>query len=509
MKKLLPLLALLLLLSGCAAEEPDDMSAPGWEEYQQQEKPQEEPELVLPSEFALAYHKDHTLDPLTCGEGIQQDVASLLYEPLFRLDETFHPIGVLCEDAQWDESGLVCTLMLRSDVSFSDGSELTARDVFETLSRAMTSQRYAYRLRGIASLNYSNRSHTVTITLLEKNSALLSLLDIAIVKAGTDTQLVPIGTGPYLFTEDEDGVRLTANPAWWQQKPLPVDSITLIHAKDEATAVHLFTTDRISLLTLDPTDGHSAVSGKTALSERATTLLHFIGFNTTSGVFSDRAVRKAVSAAIDRNVLVDAFLSDHAVAAYFPISPLSDLYPTELETVYKRTDITSALTQAGCNTGEMRELILLVNEEDSFRLDNAGYIAEQLSLLDLQITVRALPWTEYLVALQQGDFDLYYAQVRLCADWDLSDLVGTNGTMNYGRFTDLWLDTLIATLQESSDRAAAANNLYAYFAQQTPIAPICFQNYTVLTHPDVIEGMAVTPGDTFGSFDNWTIHLAQ
>lgn len=508
MKKLLALL-LCLVLTGCGAEELNEVTDPGWEEYQQQEVTPDEVVNIYPGEFSLAYHKDHTLDPVTCGEGIQQDVASLLYEPLFRLDEQFEPDAVLCESAEWDESGLNCTLHIRPGVLFSDGSELTAGDVAATLRRAQGSQRYAYRLRKVAAVSHSNRSMTVTITLTEKNSAFLALLDIPVVKSGTEGEMVPTGTGPYLYAADGDGARLIANPDWWQQKTLPVDTIALIHAKDEDTAIHLFSSDRVELLTLDPTDGHSTVSGSTDEVERATTQLHFIGFNTTSGVFAARAARTAFSAGIQRDMLVDAFLSDHAMAAYFPISPLSELYPDSLNGAYDYEKTLAAIAAAGYDTGESRELILLVNEEDSFRLDNAGYIAETLSLLDWKITVRALPWTEYLIALEQGNFDLYYGQVRLCADWDAADLIGTGGAMNYGGFSDLWMDSLLRSFREAGDRESAGYQLYVYFRQTAPIAPICFQNYIVLTHPEVIEGMVSAPGNTFYSFEEWTIHLAQ
>lgn len=507
MKKLLALLLLCLALTGCGAEDLNEVTDPGWEEFQQQEEPADEIKKVYPSEFSLAYHKDHTLDPITCGEGIQQDVASLLYEPLFRLNERFEPENVLCESAEWDETGLICTLHIRPGILFSDGSELTASDVAATLRRAMTSQRYAYRLRKVAAISYSNRNMTVTITLTEKNSAFLALLDIPVIKKDTERAMIPIGTGPYLYADGDDGARLAANANWWQQKALPVDTIALVHAKDEDTAIHLFASDRVELLTLDPTDGHSTISGSTDEMERATTQLHFIGFNTLNGVFADNAARAAFSAGIQRDMLVDAFLSDHALAASFPISPLSELYPNDLDVVYDYEKTRAAIAAAGYDTGETREITLLVNAEDSFRVDNAGYIAETLSLLDWRITVRALPWTEYLVALEQGDFDLYYGQVRLCADWDAADLIGTGGSMNYGRFSDPWMDMLLKKFREADDRADAARQLYVYFKQYTPIAPVCFQNYIVLTHPEIIEGMTTAPGNTFYSFEEWTIHL--
>ena len=123
--------------------------------------------------------------------------------------------------------------------------------------------------------------------------------------------------------------------------------------------------------------------------------------------------------------------------------------------------------------------------------------------------MRVLPWTEYLIALEQGDFDLYYGQVRLCADWDITDLVGTEGTMNYGRFTDLEMDLLLTEFMQSDDRAAAAQALYTYFARTAPIAPICFRTYTVVTHREVVENLVTAPDHTFSSLEQWTIHLAQ
>ena len=508
--KLILALLVCLVLGGCSVEDPSDIEDSGWEEYQQQEeKPAEEEKKSYPEEFALAYHKDHTLDPITCGEGVQQDVASLLYEPLFRLDEKLEPVGVLCEGAQWDESGLICTLYIRQGVLFSDGSELTASDVAATLKRALESRRYAYRLRNIADVAYSNRNKTVTITLLEKNTAFLSLLNLSIVKKGTENQMVPVGTGPYLYVTDSDGTYLIANSNWWQQKALPVDTISLVHAKDENTAVHLFSSNRVELLTLDPTNGNSAVSGGVDITERPTTLMHYIGFNTMSGVFADSAARTAFSAGIPRDVLVTAFLSNHAAAAYFPISPLSDLYPSELDGTYDQEKTLAAIASAGYATGEITELILLVNEEDSFRIDNANYIAQKLSVHDWQITVRVLPWTEYLLALEQGDFDLYYGQVRLSTDWDVRDLIATEGAMNYGRFTDMEMDQLLDEFVRAEDRERAAEYLYDYFHTTTPIAPICFRNYTILTHPQVIENMVSMPDDTFYLFDEWTIHLSE
>ena len=131
MRRILALALLLALLAGCAqAPLPEDQE-PDWTPpppEEPEEIPEEEEKPDWPEVFALAYHRGQTLDPILCGDGVQEDVASLLYEPLFRLDGQFNPVPVLCESYAWDETGLVCTLTLRQDAAFQDGTPLTAAD---------------------------------------------------------------------------------------------------------------------------------------------------------------------------------------------------------------------------------------------------------------------------------------------------------------------------------------------------------------------------------------------
>ena len=516
MRRLLALaLAALLALTGCAAGE-EEPPADSWEQYQQQGLPEEETPSVqedagpeYPAAFSLPYHRGHTLDPITCGEGMQEDVASLLFEPLFQLDEHFQPVPVLCESYEWDEKGLVCTLTLRQDVTFHDGTALTAEDVAATLRRAMASERYGYRLRGMAGVA-ADRSGRVRITLSAPNQGLPALLDIPIVKRGTEDLAVPTGTGPYRLAED--GGSLVPHESWWQGKALPLASIPLVHAKDRDTARYLFSSRRVQLLTVDPTDDLAAVTGQSQSTARPTSILQFIGFNTGEGsVFASPSARAAFSRGIPRETLVSAQLAGLALAAEFPVSPLSSLYPADLALGYDKDVTLAALRAAGQGTGQQRELTLLVNGEDRFRLTSAQFIAENLSLLDWKIVVQALPWEEYLAALEAGAFDLYYGEVRLTADWDLTDLLGTGGGLNYGGYTDpttdLLLQSFLAAPQEN--RSAAARQLMVHLQEVCPIAPICFKNNSVLTHPGVAEGICPTASSTFFRLEGWTVHLSQ
>ena len=115
--------AVTLLLSGCWTEAPVE-SANGL--LGDQEPADQQEEVILPAAFTLPYDPDQTLDPVTCADGMQQVAGSLIYEGLFRLDRQLEPQPWLCQSYTYDAASLTYTFTLRSGVTFSDGSPLTA-----------------------------------------------------------------------------------------------------------------------------------------------------------------------------------------------------------------------------------------------------------------------------------------------------------------------------------------------------------------------------------------------
>ncbi len=506
-RALAALLLPVLLLTGCW-EEPDPAAADDFlpAETQEPEQP-EEVRTALPASFTLPYASQQTLDPITCPDGMQQVVGSLLYEGLFRLDETLEPEKALCGDYRYDPATLTYTFTLRSGVVFSDGSPLTGADVAATLRRAMTADRYRARLYQVSAV--SGGGNTVTVTLSTPNTALPALLDIPIVKAGTESQTAPLGTGPYRFTSDESGVSLTANPHWWGSGQ-PVDRIPLSDAGDRDTMLYQFTSHDIQLITADLTGANSiTATGNISFQDADTTVLQYVGFNVSRPPFDQPALRRALDLGIDRSAVVSAFLSGHGAAAQFPVSPVSPLYPADLETTYSYDAFASAMAQAGYGAGASRTVTLLVNEESTFKVSVANYLASSLSAFGLRVEVQVLPWADYLAALAAGNFDLYYGEVKLTADWNLIRLLGTSGSLNYGGWSDPQTDLLLAQYAASSDRPAAMKALCAYLRQQAPILPVCFKSTSVLVQTGVAEGLTPTMTEPFYDLSSCVIHLRE
>ena len=511
MKRLLSLtlaLALCFALAGCwetDAGEPQDF----WEM---------EPETTAPTAersakadvLTLPYLNSQTLDPVACSDGVQQVVGSLLYESLFTLDEHFEPQPLLC--ASHSVNGSTYTFTLRDDVAFSDGAALTANDVLTTYRRAQVSERYAARFENIASMRV-NRGALV-ITLKRADSALPALLDIPIVKGGTEKDPVPLGTGPYLFLTDTDGPCLVRNENWWRGDPVSPERIALAPAKDTDTAVYLFSAENAHLLTADLLGETPAASlGGVDMADAPTTTMLFLGFHTKRLILANASFRAALGTAFDRDAMVTTLLAGHASAAQFPISPASPLYPATLETPYAVGAYAEALDPPAAEGAEPAEhapveLTLLVNAENSFKVAIAEYLARQLTEAYVTVEPVVLPWTDYLAALENGDFDLWLGEVRLTADWDITSLVGTNGALNYGGYADAATDAALQTFLASESMATAAA-LCARLAAEAPILPLVFKTVTVLTPEGLIDGVSPTMTQPLRELPQWTIRLPQ
>ncbi|MCI9120832.1 MAG: ABC transporter substrate-binding protein [Oscillibacter sp.] len=498
LRKLAVLCLALLLLSGCWQEEPEtpELLPPVQEE-------EEEPPVLLPERFALPYSPGQSLNPSTCADGMQQVAASLLYEGLFRLDAAFTPQPQLCVSYTYDPESFRYVFTLRSGILFSDGSLLTGRDVRTSLDLARTSPRYQSRLSEIVSI--SAKDDTVTVVLSGPNSGFPSLLDVPILKSGTQDAAAPVGTGPYFFSEEETGAYLIANQSWWKNEEQPVDRISLVDASDHDAMLYRFSSHEVQLIAADLT-GISPVSttGSVACLDAAATLLQYIGCNTARAPLDNPALRRALSAGINRSYVAVAFLSGHGTASHFPVSPASPLYPKELE------EKMPAFSEALVNTGELqRPLTLLVNQENSFKLAIANYLAETWTAGGLSVEVQALPWEEYTAALAAGNFDLYYGEARLTADWNLSSLLAPAGTLNYGHWSHPETSRLLTAYASAEDRTAAMKALCAHLQDQVPILPVCFKSVSVLTQANVVEGLQPTAAEPFYNLGQCVIHLKE
>lgn len=475
-------LAVLLLLTGCSPQSEPAVSSPEETppDVSVQPPPQEEGEAIP---FTLAFYPQESVHPALSKNRTNLLLSSLLYQPLYRLDGSFEPQPVLAAGAEASEDRLTWTVTLREAV-FSDGTPLTGRIVADALNTARgEGSRFAARLAGIAGV--SAGENFVTVTLSSPNGSLPALLDIPIALDGGSR---PLGTGPYVLREEEapflERVREEGAPA----QTIPLRAIA--HTDDLIAA---FDSGDVTLVEADLMGTNTpAFSGSYEVWDFPGQGMIYLGLNTREGrPCASEALRQGLARSVDRKSIADTVFAGHAVPSALPLHPNSPRWSEALNDAWSYRP--EALTG---------ELTLLVNSENSAKTAAAQYIADQLRAVGLSVEVRRLPWESYMAALESGDFDLYLAETNLTADFDLRAIVGTDGALNYGGWSNLITDQLLTELAAG---IGDPQTVYAHLMDQAALIPICFKNGSVLTQWGRVSGLNPVREDPFYQMERWTI----
>lgn len=477
------------------------------------------PEVTAPpgeeQVFALGYDPADTLHPITGSSGMNLELAPLVYEGLFELDNEFQVRPVLAKSAEADESGLVWTVTVREDAVFSDGTPLTAAHVVSSLKLAKKSGFYSARLSEVASVKEKNGA--VVITLTAPNGNLPALLDIPIVMevamAGPE-DVPPLGTGRYRYMTVEDGLCLMANSnrAGWENLPwltIPLRAVESVEGK-----VNAFDSGEISAVSADFTAPYTlGYSCSYEVCDYPTTNLIYVGFQTGKGPCQSAEVRKACSIAFDREGIVSSLLTGKGDAACLPVHPNHESYDADpgrltadpegarellLSAGYKLKD--DGLLYQGKTP---LALTVAVNRDSGVKVALAENLAESLTALGITVTVKTLIWTDYLKALETGDFDLYIGEIRMTGDFDTTRLL--TGTLNYGKWVSEEAPALLAEWKaaQGENRTAAVSCLWELLEAEMPIAPLCFKRDSLLVRWGTVSGLSPTRGDLFHDMEGW------
>ena len=506
--------------------------------------------------FSLGYYKGEGLHPYTCSNTTNQNLMGLIYEPLFAIDQTFATEPCLAKsctiqvtsasgseeekDTEGDasETGTegdetdqkdaskeekkkeqprskiagktTCTIQLRDDVTFSEGTSLSAEDVVYSLEQAKgKGSIYRERLSDVTSITASG-STTVVIEINAADAAFDSLLDIPIISRSGGSN--PIGTGPYVLnTKKGKAVSMTRNTNWWQEGTLPADTITLYAADDSDMMIFGFGSGSISMVNTDLT-GTNALSytGDYNVVDYPTTSMLYVGCNTHSGPCQNQSFRQALYYVFDRDTLATKMLSGHAEPTVLPVSPKSKLYDEKLAETYAWSEETAKKKLADGHYYN-QTLKLIVNKESAFKTAFAEEMKKELEAIGIKVQVEALAWDEFADALDERSFDLYLGEVKLKSNFDLTAVIGSNGNLNYGGYQDKDLEKLLTKFQtaDKASRAAAAKNLYKAVADAAATIPLCFKNHSVLTHWSANASIAPTQQNLFYHIAEWDLKRNQ
>lgn len=441
--------------------------------------------------------------------------AKVIFEPLALVNPT-GDLGTtpwLAESVEWNDDYTELTVVPRSDVKWSDGTDFTADDIVFTFDQFLDGS-----LTDAQGLNYQGATvdgDAITLTFADsKFTAQSRVLHTPIVPKhiweniedpNTDPLTedgLAVGTGPYVLDSwTTESVTLTANEDYWGGE-LAVPELHYVSYGDNAALTTALASGEAdwaqaflpqieeSYLSVDP-DNQFLVSPTAG----AGTLF----MNLQTKPFNNPALREALAWTIDREAYVD-IAREGASEAVWNVTGLGTLLADEIIPEYQdvnySVDVDKAkdiLTDAGY-TWESDKLIDPDGEAVSFSISvPAGWsdwnteqalIAEELDeALGIDVKVDQPDWGGWDAARQEGTFQAIIHWLEdtgnvyglYTSTMDPKWIVDDKAQYNFGRFDDPAVTEALNTYANASsdeERAAASAVLQTAFAENVPAIPL-------------------------------------
>ena len=378
---------------------------------------------------------------------------------------------------------------LRDDITFHDGSPLTAEDVVFSVKRITNPEFKSPQLGQFSKIigAEATGTHSVRLTTDGPYPVLLAqLVKLSIVSKAYAEQvgdeelnLKPMGSGPYKFVEWRKGVKvvLERNDGYWRGEP-PFASVEFAAVPDAATRMADLRTGKADLIVgLNPDDalqlqGTDGVEVRSAPTER----VGYLMMNTQGGPLVDKNVRRAISHAIDRQLIIDALLGGYSQVTNQLLTPAHFGYVDGLEWHdYDPEKAKTLLVEAGHGDGLEIEIITAPP------FDQRIIQAMQQQLADVGVTLKiSMSDMATFLARRRADPEGFGDTVFgrwscACQDADGVLFAMFHSDSIWSKYAnpelDKWLVAGRSTLDEA-ERIAAYTEAHGIIREETPSIPL-------------------------------------
>ncbi len=441
----------------------------------------------------LAYSGEDTLNPFTCTTSANLQVLRLIYDGLFKLDAAYSPVFNLAVNGVVDGKTVKVTL---GSYAFSDGTKITVTDVKASFEKAKTSPAYAARLANFESAG-AYEGNVIIFQLTNNDPYALSCLDFPIIKNGDENDLA-VGFGRYTPNVSGDGITLTANTAKPGFTPV-IKTIKLLPVKDESAVISSLEVGNTAFNYNDLSSGiYNRINAHSV--EMGINNFVYLAFNSASDVFANELVRRAVNLTVDRQEIVSSAFQGHAREAYSPFNPDWYMLASKDLIISKNAqDAAQLISESGVDVAA-REIKLIVNSENQFKLETGELIVKYLESLGFEVKLQKMKSSEIVEALTQGDYDIYLGEAKLTPNMDLSPIF-LGGNASFG------ISSISNTAKRYSQLLAGDCEIMDFvntFNEDLPVIPLCYRNASASYTNSVKASYACCDGDVYADIGTWS-----
>ncbi|WP_299837210.1 peptide ABC transporter substrate-binding protein [uncultured Jannaschia sp.] len=469
-----------------------------------------------------------TIDPQLIEETAGGHVARQVFEGLLtqNADGTLRP-GVATEWSSDDNR--VWTFTLRDDARWSNGEPVTAQDFVYAWRRAAdpaTASEYAWYVELTQMENAAEivagemepselgvravDDHTLEVTLnqplpyfpqMAVHYTLMPTPQATIEAFGSDWTAPEniVSNGAYVLTDIavNEFFWLEKNSEYWDADNVIIEEVTGYVINDANQALSRFQAGEFDMMDDLPAGSYPTLEEESPDVAHAVPRLcsyYYTVNQSESGheALKDPRVRKALSYAINRDVIVDQVLKAGQAPAYsFTHWATADFELPEIDYAQltqqdRMEQARSLLEEAGYGPDNPLELDLIYNTSENHR-QIATVVSQMWKPLGVNVTLSNYEWQSYLDIRGQQNFDL--ARSAWCGDYNEAstflDLLTTRNANNDGKYDNSDYDALLTEAAQADDPQPLYTQAEEILAEDMAIIPVYHYTQNFVLDPSI------------------------
>ena len=439
------------------------------------------------TDLVIAMDNDiDTLHPTDFSTTVEINVLNQIYDTLMYMnpDGTHEPEPRIAESYEISEDGLDYTFHLRDDVTFHDGTPVTAEDVVFSLETYQASEYQGSQISmmtGVEAVDENTVVCHLDTPYAPFLHAILSPYLFPKAYYESDPEAVatnPIGSGPYKFVSRTTGsnIILESNEDYYRGAPA-IKNITFEVIPDAATTAIALQTGEINFAEIDPSvlmqlEANPAIT----IDEVETSGFAYVSMNLEKEPFDNVKVRQAINYAINRENLVAVCFDGKAeVNSNICAKHRFGYSDDQMQYTYDPEKAKELLAEAGITTPyDLGELLVAENYSNM-----ATVIQNDLHAVGLEVTISVKEFNAYLGDLTSGNYGITTLNMSLEGDTqslEMAFITDYIGTANNARYSDEEMNSLFDQTRSETDtekRAQLFDEIFEKAQEEAIYAVLC------------------------------------
>jgi len=433
-----------------------------------------------------------------------------MYEGLMTLDAEGQPIYGVAETHEISQDGTQWTFQLRRTASWSDGTPVVAEDFIRSWKQAIAPQTAAPFATIFDNLKITDNTtelavtaqghHQITVKLRQPDAGFLEKLTLPVFmpqhKDQQASQSDIISNGAYYMQAwiPQEKIVLRKNPHFHQASAVYFSEVVYWVTEEQSSELKRFRAGELDITETIP-DNHIdwlRTHMQDALHIYPYQGVFFLGLNNQHPPLDNGLFRQALSAAIDRNILVEKVLKSNQIPALNLVPPgMYDQKPTGQRNMSADPERAKALLQqSGVNTFDL-ELELLYNNSENQRKVALAVAAMWRQNLGIRARLRNQEWKVFVSARRSPDRQVFRS--GWIADYSdpvtFLELLHSDGLFNFYRYENSDFDVLVEQarfMQDRNQRAQLMNQAEIMLQQDLPVIPLYFYVSRHMVAADIV-----------------------